>query len=203
MCKYYCMSNGPSTDLKCLHCSAGYCGACLHGEGGKMVSSIKCSTCGKKPRTKSITQIKWKGQNHIAADVKLGVYDTHNLKNLRPGLHADTQNPKSENLKKSESLKKQFAGASAGGAAAAAGSSSDANFNRSSSRSGSRSGSRLNGSVFSRLTNPKGFPGTHKHRFDSNGKGLGLAGRDYCPKGTFGVPDNALQIYERAGKQSY
>ncbi|KAI9187572.1 hypothetical protein H9P43_001961 [Blastocladiella emersonii ATCC 22665] len=33
------------------------------------------------------------------------------------------------------------------------------------------------GSVFDRLTNPKGYTGTHKERFDEEGKGRGLAGR--------------------------
>ena len=53
MCKWYCLSEGPSTNLQCLHCSARYCGACLHGDGGKMKSLVKCSACGKKPRTQS------------------------------------------------------------------------------------------------------------------------------------------------------
>jgi hypothetical protein len=34
------------------------------------------------------------------------------------------------------------------------------------------------GSVFDRLTNTKDYTGTHKHRFDENGNGMGLAGRD-------------------------
>lgn len=32
MCKWYCMSEGSSTNLKCLHCGVSYCAACLHGE---------------------------------------------------------------------------------------------------------------------------------------------------------------------------
>jgi hypothetical protein len=34
------------------------------------------------------------------------------------------------------------------------------------------------GSVYDRLTDVRGFTGTHRHRFDSEGRGVGLAGRD-------------------------
>eukprot|EP01006_Ploeotia_vitrea_P044425 TRINITY_DN66830_c13_g7_i1.p1 TRINITY_DN66830_c13_g7~~TRINITY_DN66830_c13_g7_i1.p1 ORF type:complete len:484 (-),score=251.26 TRINITY_DN66830_c13_g7_i1:82-1533(-) len=51
MCRWYCTSVGPATNLECLHCGKRYCSACLHGEGGKMESLVKCSSCGKKPRT--------------------------------------------------------------------------------------------------------------------------------------------------------
>lgn len=34
------------------------------------------------------------------------------------------------------------------------------------------------GSVYDRLTDHRGFTGTHKHRFDGDGRGTGLAGRD-------------------------
>ena len=53
MCKWYCTSNGPSTNLECLHCGVHYCAACLHGDAGKMRSVIRCAACGKKPRHKS------------------------------------------------------------------------------------------------------------------------------------------------------
>ncbi|KAG2482573.1 hypothetical protein HYH03_018498 [Edaphochlamys debaryana] len=53
MCNWYCLSNGPSTNLKCLHCGCRYCAACLHGEfQGKMASLNKCGACGKNPRSK-------------------------------------------------------------------------------------------------------------------------------------------------------
>ncbi|KXZ45654.1 hypothetical protein GPECTOR_52g53 [Gonium pectorale] len=53
MCNFYCTSDGPSTNLKCLHCNARYCAACLHGEfKGKMASLVKCGSCGKNPRSK-------------------------------------------------------------------------------------------------------------------------------------------------------
>lgn len=34
------------------------------------------------------------------------------------------------------------------------------------------------GSVYDRLTDPRGYTGSHRHRFDGDGRGLGLAGRD-------------------------
>jgi hypothetical protein len=37
--------------------------------------------------------------------------------------------------------------------------------------------------VVSKLTDPQLYTGTHRHRFDQNGKGRGLAGRDYVAKG--------------------
>mmetsp|Transcript_57008 Transcript_57008/g.121132 ORF Transcript_57008/g.121132 Transcript_57008/m.121132 type:complete len:285 (-) Transcript_57008:229-1083(-) len=53
MCKWYCLSEGPSTNLRCLTCGVRYCAACLHGEAGKMTSLVKCAGCGKKPGVKS------------------------------------------------------------------------------------------------------------------------------------------------------
>mmetsp|Transcript_118059 Transcript_118059/g.204012 ORF Transcript_118059/g.204012 Transcript_118059/m.204012 type:complete len:347 (+) Transcript_118059:59-1099(+) len=49
MCKWYCTSEGPSTNLKCKSCGCHYCAACLHGDAGKMQSLTKCARCGKKP----------------------------------------------------------------------------------------------------------------------------------------------------------
>jgi hypothetical protein len=34
------------------------------------------------------------------------------------------------------------------------------------------------GTVFERLTDVRGFTGTHRHRFDTDGRGMGLKGRD-------------------------
>eukprot|EP00933_Yihiella_yeosuensis_P039084 TRINITY_DN3302_c0_g1_i1.p1 TRINITY_DN3302_c0_g1~~TRINITY_DN3302_c0_g1_i1.p1 ORF type:complete len:283 (+),score=50.23 TRINITY_DN3302_c0_g1_i1:65-913(+) len=56
MCKWYCTSSGPSTNLSCLNCGCRYCSACLHGEAGKMQSLIKCARCGKKPGVKPNSQ---------------------------------------------------------------------------------------------------------------------------------------------------
>mmetsp|Transcript_12512 Transcript_12512/g.18115 ORF Transcript_12512/g.18115 Transcript_12512/m.18115 type:complete len:154 (+) Transcript_12512:84-545(+) len=53
MCKWYCTSSGPATNLSCVNCGCHYCQACLHGDAGKMQSLIKCARCGKKPGVKS------------------------------------------------------------------------------------------------------------------------------------------------------
>jgi len=34
------------------------------------------------------------------------------------------------------------------------------------------------GDVYDRLTDVRGYTGTHRHRFDTDGRGLGLAGRE-------------------------
>lgn len=39
-------------------------------------------------------------------------------------------------------------------------------------------------SIFDRLADPSSFHGTHKHRFDADGHGRGLDGRDSVAKGT-------------------
>jgi hypothetical protein len=40
------------------------------------------------------------------------------------------------------------------------------------------------GGIFDRLSDPSSFHGTHKHRFDGEGHGKGLAGRDRISKGS-------------------
>lgn len=45
----------------------------------------------------------------------------------------------------------------------------------------------LSGDVFSRLCNPSTYTGTHKYRFDHDGRGRGLAGRDSVCKGSGSV----------------
>eukprot|EP00929_Paragymnodinium_shiwhaense_P083051 TRINITY_DN4409_c0_g1_i1.p2 TRINITY_DN4409_c0_g1~~TRINITY_DN4409_c0_g1_i1.p2 ORF type:complete len:278 (-),score=40.57 TRINITY_DN4409_c0_g1_i1:417-1181(-) len=68
MCKWYCTSNGPSTNLVCLTCGCHYCSACLHGEAGKMESMIKCARCGRKPGVKRNSQrTQW--QSPIGGDL--------------------------------------------------------------------------------------------------------------------------------------
>jgi hypothetical protein len=42
----------------------------------------------------------------------------------------------------------------------------------------SSNGLSSSGSVYDRLTDSKQYTGTHKHRFDADGKGRGVAGRD-------------------------
>ena len=51
MCRWYCTSTGPNTNLQCLWCGVYYCGACLHGEYGKMKSLVRCAHCNKNPRS--------------------------------------------------------------------------------------------------------------------------------------------------------
>lgn len=50
---------------------------------------------------------------------------------------------------------------------------------------------------------PGGPPGTHKHRFDDQGRGKGLFGRDSIPKGRDYTSPNALEIYRRAEYQTF
>ena len=40
------------------------------------------------------------------------------------------------------------------------------------------------GNIFDRLTDTSTYSGTHKHRFDAEGQGRGLAGRDQVSKVT-------------------
>jgi hypothetical protein len=47
-----------------------------------------------------------------------------------------------------------------------------------------RGGGGGGGSIFDRLTDSSLYTGAHKHRFDRNGRGLGLKGRDRIMKGT-------------------
>ncbi|GLC34524.1 hypothetical protein PLESTB_001251900 [Pleodorina starrii] len=51
------------------------------------------------------------------------------------------------------------------------------------------------GSIFDRLTDTSLYTGAHKHRFDENGNGRGLAGRDRVAKGSgfiAGAPGGAV-----------
>ena len=43
-------------------------------------------------------------------------------------------------------------------------------------------------SIFDRLTDTKLYTGAHKHRFDADGRGRGLEGRDSMPKGAGATP---------------
>lgn len=52
------------------------------------------------------------------------------------------------------------------------------------------------GTVFDRLTDHRGYVGTHKHRFDADGRGTGLSGRDSGVDTQWindSIPDNAHQ----------
>jgi len=56
MCKWYCTSEGPSTNLRCRSCGCSYCSACLHGDAGKMKSLTECARCKKKPTVAPVGQ---------------------------------------------------------------------------------------------------------------------------------------------------
>ena len=153
MCQFYCLSTGPNTNLKCLHCGIRYCGACLYGEAGKMASLIKCSNCGKKPRVKATAYQTAAAEKNAATTIKSS---------------AAIPNEAPAGVKVISGHKKRDSMGSQGA------------------------------SIFDKLTDSTQYTGTHKHRFDSDGKGRGRAGRDYLPKGKGGDSLNALEIYERA-----
>jgi len=63
---------------------------------------------------------------------------------------------------------------------------SNNNFNKGSYKALNKSNANVKGSkgsVFDRLTDTQGYTGTHKNRFDAEGKGKGIVGRDYIPIG--------------------
>ncbi|KXZ47017.1 hypothetical protein GPECTOR_38g253 [Gonium pectorale] len=49
-------------------------------------------------------------------------------------------------------------------------------------------------SIFDKLTDPKLYTGAHKHRFDDNGNGRGLAGRDRIAKGHGFIAGNSGNV---------
>eukprot|EP00043_Microstomoeca_roanoka_P001638 m.33845 g.33845 ORF g.33845 m.33845 type:complete len:332 (+) comp10938_c0_seq1:271-1266(+) len=55
--------------------------------------------------------------------------------------------------------------------------------------------------LFKRLTDPRHFTGTHRHRFDEHGFGKGLFGRDSIPKGR-GIPASTTASFEHALRRS-
>ena len=52
----------------------------------------------------------------------------------------------------------------------------------------SRGTHAAHGGVLDKLTDPSQYTGAHKWRFDAEGRGLGLVGRDVIPKGNGHVP---------------
>ena len=42
---------------------------------------------------------------------------------------------------------------------------------------------RVRGTIFEKLTNHERYTGTHRHRFDEEGRGMGIEGRDRVAKG--------------------
>ena len=152
MCKWYCTSEGPSTDLMCLHCRIHYCGACLHGDAGKMESLVRCAGCGKKPRVQpAAARSGWKGESTSGATAAGAAYSP------------------------STALKQ----ASSAGVRVSAGGSASSSAKASPKKSPAAGGA----SIFDKLTDPSQYTGTHVHRFDADGHGRGLDGRDSPAKG--------------------
>jgi len=151
MCKWYCTSDGPNSDLKCIHCGKGYCGVCLTGDGGRMKGPLECASCGKKPGTESIARrASWKdGQSLEESDVS--------------GM----------------GLRERSKSRTEGGS-------------KSRSKSSGPPSKKAASSIFDRLTDPNLYTGTHKTRFDKDGKGLGLKGRDSISKGVGHVPATVM-----------
>lgn len=206
MCKWYCMSEGPNCNLECLHCRARYCGACLHGEYGKMESIIKCSRCGKKPRTKpNHERKKWAGESttKIQETSRKGYfYGANEFGGSKKSLN--DKKVEMEQQKYMNSLREEFYNSKAyepnrPNSAYGYRIGQDANRPRTSSYDHRRRSSR-EGSIFDRLTDSSQYTGTHIHRFDATGRGRGLAGRDRVTKGR-GMSEgtNALAVYHRAG----
>ena len=162
MCKWYCTSEGPSTNLNCLHCRAHYCGACLHGDGGKMESLVKCASCGKKPRVQpKETRSSWKGESTSGSTAAGAAYTP------------------------SAALKQASSAAAIRVAASSSSASSSAKASPKKSPT-STAGSKP--SIFDKLTDTSLYTGTHQHRFDASGAGRGLEGRESVAKGAGGIP---------------
>ena len=159
MCKWYCTSEGPSTNLQCLHCRAHYCGACLHGDGGKMESLVKCASCGKKPRVQpKETRATWKGESTSGSTAAGAAYTP------------------SSALKQASTAAMRVA---------SSGSSSQTSSAKASPKKSPSTGKP---SIFDKLTDTSLYTGTHQHRFDASGQGRGLDGRESVAKGVGGVP---------------
>jgi hypothetical protein len=162
MCKFYCMSNGPSTNLECLHCSVRYCAACLHGEAGKMPSLVKCAGCGKKPRTKpNGARNGWAAQSA----------DSHNDIPTGRADYRHVSGPTGSNSRRTST------------SSVSSGSSSRRSSVSSTGSGGGGSRRPSGGNIFDRLTDPNHYTGAHKHRFDKSGNGRGMSGRDSVTKG--------------------
>ena len=76
MCRWHCTSEGPSTNLECLHCGTRFCAACRHGDAGKMRDYIHCARCGRKARHKSASNSRRKWDNDVG-NSRLGVGGYH------------------------------------------------------------------------------------------------------------------------------
>ena len=162
MCKWYCTSEGPSTNLACLHCHAHYCGACLHGDGGKMESLVKCASCGKKPRVQpKESRAGWKGESTSGSTAAGPAYTP------------------SAALKQASAAGIRVSGST---------SSSQTSSAKSSPKKSPTTAAAGKSDIFSRLTDTTLYTGTHQHRFDASGQGRGLEGRESVAKGAGGIP---------------
>lgn len=164
------MSEGPNTDLTCLHCGAHYCAACLHCENGKKMESLtKCASCGKKPRTLGANERgKWEG----------AVTSTSHLKNKGAG----GVTPKAE-IPQTISAPSAFASDLRADFYADDNKEPASKVNVSSPLTSPKKSPKKGGSIFDKLTDSSQYTGAHKHRFGADGGGLGLAGRDSVSKG--------------------
>ena len=245
MCRWYCTSEGPSTNLDCLHCHAHYCGACLHGDGGKMESLVKCASCGKKPRVQpKESRAGWKGEStsgstaagaaytpsaalkqasaaaiRVAATSssatssaksspkksptgKPSIFDKLTDSSLYTGTHQHRFDASGQGrgLEGRESIAKGAGGIPPKRTIEGANvdlstilrpdpfyspSTSDSALapkavtkTKSASSSPKKAATTNKPSIFDKLTDPNQYTGAHKNRFDSNGNGRGMAGRD-------------------------
>ena len=163
MCRWYCTSDGPSTNLACLHCHSHYCGACLHGDGGKMDSLVKCASCGKKPRVQpKESRAGWKGESTSGSTAAGPAYTP------------------------SSALKQ--ASTAAGIRVSSSTGSSQASSAKTSPKKSPTTTTSSKPSIFDKLTDTSLYTGTHQHRFDASGQGRGLDGRESIAKGAGGIP---------------
>eukprot|EP00033_Pygsuia_biforma_P000460 GCRY01000546.1.p1 GENE.GCRY01000546.1~~GCRY01000546.1.p1 ORF type:complete len:237 (-),score=24.87 GCRY01000546.1:322-1032(-) len=206
MCKWFCTSEGPSTNLECLHCHTHYCGACLHGEAGKMQSIIVCANCGKAPRTLSNTKRgEFSDQTVPARRGTSGgkaqsITDRLTDSSQYTGAHKHRFDDSGKGRGKegrdsvskgSGSVSRSLSGSGSSGVKSPKNSSGHhlsfegtvGSFDPNTVGNKTKKTSSKAQSITDRLTNSASYTGAHKHRFDSSGQGRGIAGRDSVGKG--------------------
>ena len=126
-----------------------------------MQSLVKCAGCSKKPRTKANgARNGWAAQpSDSHNDIPTGRADYRHV--VEPS-RAGSRRPSASSSTSSSSSRRSSASSASSGA-------------------GGRRAS--GGSIFDRLTDPDLYTGAHKHRFDRNGQGRGMSGRDSVTKG--------------------
>lgn len=156
----FCTATGPGTALLCMHCDNVYCMACLNSRAGSMFAYdaeqypiLRCAKCNRNPRSCPIAERPpWQGTTSIAGAP------------LLPVVGCDRRQEE-KLLRKEDKVFLSLLRTDTQVATA------DISPPRS---TGSPEGLP---SVFQRLTNHRLFSGSHKHRFSSDGVGLGLEGR--------------------------